>query len=780
MGNANLSLEREESPGAAARAAKALAGSFRAFRRLVGTLFVIGFSLAPLSALLVALPAVAPNEAVLTDTVKPARSRWRRAGRRVLAGLAGAVVLVALVAFAVEVVSRLPLPAGGQMGTLARKVFGYSFADFVPNDPKPADREPLKGYLDRRDGARKELISPELDPARRQQLQAEVAGANADIAKWADAPANEWMVPAELLAAYRAPSADPAKRAPVEGAVAERVSAVTKLWLPADELLLRRDTLKKAAERPNLNPRDRREAEGARAEVDAEVAARAPNSPRLKLLRDPGLRPVLGVPLWRLLPPALVDHWPFVLLVVYGTDLVLLLLIGKVPLAYNFRYLWVRRRDTALTAVAFTVVVALVVVLLAFVNGMYKLNESTGVPGNVLVLSEGSTDELFSNLARGDATNVVNVTVAADQNGKPLGPGGKGVGVARALRNPDGSLSRLPADAPKDLPGAVHLASYESYIVMNQAVPTKPNEPPKRRFLQTRAFQDPRVGATVHNIELEPGGRWFTSNSVEPGGKAPDGLEYLQCCVGEGAGGLLAEDVGKGRLAVGDTFELGDRWWKVVGLMKTRGTTYGSEIWTGVENPVVRATGKGDKYTTLVLRMADDSDESAKAMAYFLGEGYTEAKLKAFAEPDYYKELTKTNEQFLSAIVLMALIMAVGGIFGVMNTMFASIAARIKEVGVLRILGFKRWQILISFMIESLAIAFAGGLLGCLIGYCANGFEATSQLSSGQGGKSVTLTMQVDLAIIAAGLLFTLVMGRLGGLVPALSAMRMEILESLR
>ena len=76
-------------------------------------------------------------------------------------------------------------------------------------------------------------------------------------------------------------------------------------------------------------------------------------------------------------------------LLVYGTDLVLLLLIGRVPLAYNFRYLWVRRRDTALTALAFTVVVALVVVLLAFVNGMYKLNESTGIPGNVMVLSDG-------------------------------------------------------------------------------------------------------------------------------------------------------------------------------------------------------------------------------------------------------------------------------------------------------------------------------------------------------------------------------------------------------
>ena len=87
-----------------------------------------------------------------------------------------------------------------------------------------------------------------------------------------------------------------------------------------------------------------------------------------------------------------------------------------------------------------------------------------------------------------------------------------------------------------------------------------------------------------------------------------------------GASATLGEDQGKSRLVVGDTFELGDRWWKVIGLMKTRGTTYGSEIWTGVESPVVRATGKGDKFTTLVLRMADDSDDSAKAMAFFLTE----------------------------------------------------------------------------------------------------------------------------------------------------------------
>ncbi|VTR90812.1 multidrug abc transporter permease : Uncharacterized protein OS=Pirellula staleyi (strain ATCC 27377 / DSM 6068 / ICPB 4128) GN=Psta_2964 PE=4 SV=1: FtsX [Gemmata massiliana] len=694
--NNNLSLARG-TDGAGVRAVKAVTRFFRTIFSLIGTLFVIGFSLLPLSALLIALPAVSPNEAVLTDSIRPARSWLKRTARRVFAALAGLVVLVALVAFAIEVVSRLPLGSGGQVGTLARKVFSYSISDFVPDDQPPADL----------------------------------------------------------------PSG--------------------KVWLTTPELLQRVHVLRQSANRPNLNPRDKTEATTNLREAEAELADRTPKSPKLQLLQNPDLAPVLAVPLWKLLPPTLVDHWPFVFLVVYGTDLLLLLLIGKVPLAYNFRYLWVRKRDTALTAVAFTVVVALVVVLLAFVNGMYKLNETTGVPGNVLVMSEGSTDELFSNLARGgEVDNTMRVHLTADEKGRPIN-GGQGVGVARGTFGPDGKLTRLPPEAPKDLPGAVPLGSYESYIVMNQAVVTKPGEPQRRRFLQLRAFQDVRVGAAVHNIELDPGGKWFSGAGVEPGSKAPDGREYLHCCIGEGAAATLGEDVSKPQLALGDTFELGDRWWKVIGLMRTRGTTYGSEVWTGIENPVVRATGKGDKYTTLVIRMADDTDASARAMAYHLNEVYDQAKLKAFSEPDYYKELTKTNEQFLTAIVMMALIMAVGGIFGVMNTMFASIAARIKEVGVLRILGFKRWQILISFMIESLAIAFVGGLAGCLLGYLANGFEAASTLSGGQGGgKSVTLTMQVDLPIIATGMLFTLVMGRLGGLVPALSAMRMEILDSLR
>lgn len=780
----NLSLPREGLQGLPVRAGRALKRFVRAIGRLIGTLFTIGFSLLPLSALLIALPAVAPNEAVLSDTIRPVKSWWRRTARRVLALMAGLAVLVVLLAFAIEIVSHFQAPPGGQLGELAKTVFKFSVADFVPNDPKPSERPPLKGLFERRDKARKALVTEDLDPEAQREHAAEIAAVNRELAAWADEPAHQWMIQPELLEAKRAAAESGSETgkgvgaAAVEAKIADRVEEVTKRWLPAQELLERRETLRKAASRPNQGPIERSDANAKLAEVEREIAERTPNSRRLRLLLDPGLKPILGVPLWELLPTTLVTSWPFVFLVMYATDLLLLLLIGKVPLAYNFRYLWVRKRDTLLTALAFTVVVAIVVILLSFVNGMYKLNEGTGVPGNVLVMSEGSTDELFSNLARSDSNNVERVVIRSDREGRPLGP----VGVARGVIGPDGRFARIPANAPQDQPGAVYLASLESYLVMNQSVPTKPGEPQRRRFLQLRAHFDSRISAAVHNIELEPGSSWFSSNAVDTGAPAPDGLKYLQCTIGEGVAATLGEDAGKTRLVVGDTFELGDRWWRVVGIMNTRGTTYGSEVWTSVENPVVRASGKGDKFTTMVLRMADDSDASAKAMAWYLNDIYTEAKLKAFAEPDYYKELTKTNEQFLTAIVMVAIIMAVGGVFGVMNTMFASIAARIKEVGVLRILGFKRWQILISFMLESLAIGLVGGLIGCAIGTLANGWEAASTLSGGSGGgqKSVALTMIVDTQILAAGMLFTLVMGRLGGLVPALSAMRMEILESLR
>ena len=99
----------------------------------------------------------------------------------------------------------------------------------------------------------------------------------------------------------------------------------------------------------------------------------------------------------------------------------------------------------------------------------------------------------------------------------------------------------------------------------------------------------------------------------------------------------LGEGVETLQLGVGDTFGLGGDEWMITGVMKAEGTTYGSEVWTGVNNTVVVASGKGNKYTTLVLRMADNTEAASRGMAYYLQFYYDQVKLKAYSEPDYYR-----------------------------------------------------------------------------------------------------------------------------------------------
>jgi putative ABC transport system permease protein len=116
-----------------------------------------------------------------------------------------------------------------------------------------------------------------------------------------------------------------------------------------------------------------------------------------------------------------------------------------------------------------------------------------------------------------------------------------------------------------------------------------------------------------------------------------------------------------------------------------------------------------------------------------------------------------------------------------MNTMFAAISQRTKDIGVLRLMGFARWQILVSFLLESLVIGLIGGILGCLLGLLCDGRSMTSIVSNAQGGgKFVVFKMAVSPEILGWGVLLTLMMGGIGGLIPSFSAMRLKPLESLR
>ena len=157
-------------------------------------------------------------------------------------------------------------------------------------------------------------------------------------------------------------------------------------------------------------------------------------------------------------------------------------------------------------------------------------------------------------------------------------------------------------------------------------------------------------------------------------------------------------------------------------------------------------------------------------------------KVNAMPEKDYYIKLTENLKTFQGSAIFIAMIMAVGGCFGLMNTMFAAVSQRIKDIGVLRIIGYSKLQILLSFLLESLLIAVLGGALGILAGMSFNGIEQQGQLSAGQGGpgKTVVFKMVVDSQVIRTAFVFTFAMGLLGGVVPALTAMRLKPLDAVR
>jgi ABC-type lipoprotein release transport system permease subunit len=425
--------------------------------------------------------------------------------------------------------------------------------------------------------------------------------------------------------------------------------------------------------------------------------------------------------------------------------LVTLLALGKVPLAYNVQNLVVRWRTTLLTALAFTLVVFLLTVMLSFVNGMARLTEGSGHPENVIVLSDGATDESFSNMTYSDTDDVERI------NG--------------VLSNEQGR----------------RLCSKEVYIIATQEKPAAPGQVPRRRFVQVRGIENPRIASRVHGMELLPGGEWFSEAGVEQlpateAGKEPE--TAIQAVVGEGVARELGHDLAKERLQVGDVFKLGPRQWVVRGIMQSSGSTFGSEIWAK-GSYVSQLYGKF-VVSSLVLRTADAA--TAVAVANDVNTKFKKSALQAQVETDYYSKLSATNKQFLGAIIFVTIVMAIGGVFGVMNTMFAAISQRKKDIGVLRILGYARWQVLVSFFLESLVIALVGGILGCALGFLANGWTATSLVSGGQGGfgKTIVLKLVVDANTLAAGLVVTLFMGALGGLVPSLTAMRLRPLESLK
>jgi ABC-type antimicrobial peptide transport system permease subunit len=224
---------------------------------------------------------------------------------------------------------------------------------------------------------------------------------------------------------------------------------------------------------------------------------------------------------------------------------------------------------------------------------------------------------------------------------------------------------------------------------------------------------------------------------------------------------------------LGESFRSGKHTWRVVGVFEAAKTAYESEIWANTDE--VREAFRRSFYCSITLQPENPAAAAALARRIEADKG---RQLRALTESEYYQSQTKTAGPIQMLGACLAAVMSIGAAFSAMNAMYATVGARAREIGTLRVLGFRPHNIYLSFLLESLVLAFVGGLLGCLLSLPLNGL-ATGTFNWASFAE-VAFEFQITGSLLLAGMAFALVMGALGGLLPARLAARQPLLEALR
>lgn len=226
---------------------------------------------------------------------------------------------------------------------------------------------------------------------------------------------------------------------------------------------------------------------------------------------------------------------------------------------------------------------------------------------------------------------------------------------------------------------------------------------------------------------------------------------------------------------VGDKLRFEQRDFTVVGHFEAAGSAFESEIW-GDAAVLMPAMHREGAYQTLVFRMRDPS-QFARLKQELESDPRLQVQVKR--ESAFYAE---QSELFTAIITVLGsfitAIMAVGAIFGAANTMFANVSARTREIATLLVLGFRPWAVAMSFLFESILISVLGGVIGCLIALPVNGI--TSSTTNFQSFSEQAFRFHVTPGILLTALVFSAVLGVIGGLFPALRAANQPIARTLR
>ena len=266
-------------------------------------------------------------------------------------------------------------------------------------------------------------------------------------------------------------------------------------------------------------------------------------------------------------------------------------------------------------------------------------------------------------------------------------------------------------------------------------------------------------GVAQKGIELRPqvhlvGGRWF----------APGKREVV-------VSRRLSERFD--HFEPGGQFATGGKLLTVVGLFDGGNSAFDSEVWMDADE--ARSIFDRENYSSVLARVA--SPEAAKSLIDKV-ESDKRLPLRALPETDYYAAQTMTAVPIRVLGDLLATAMSIGAVFAAMNTMYASVGARTREIGTLRILGYRRRSILLGFLVEGATLALVGGILGCALAFPMHGYSTGTM--SFESFSEVVFQFRITPLLVAKALLFSILVGLAGSFLPALRAARLPVIAALK
>ncbi len=229
-------------------------------------------------------------------------------------------------------------------------------------------------------------------------------------------------------------------------------------------------------------------------------------------------------------------------------------------------------------------------------------------------------------------------------------------------------------------------------------------------------------------------------------------------------------------LEVGGHLRVGRDLWPIVGIFSTGGGTADSEIWTDA-SVLQAAYHRGTTFQSVLVKLL--SPGSFLDFKAWLSAD-PRLNIKALRQDEYYASQSKAVNKVINTLgYLVAALMAVGAVFGALNTMYSSVAARTREIATLRALGFGGGAVVVSVMIEAMAVAVIGGALGAIVAYFVfNGLETSTM--SWPSFNMVTFAYAVTPDLLVQGIVWAVLIGLIGGLFPAIRGARLPIAAALR